>query len=92
MKTEYCVYILRSIKDGKFYTGFTDNINRRLAQHDKGNISTKSTLNRGPFEMIHVEVVNSRLEARTLEKYFKSGSGREVRDEIYANMVDVAQW
>ncbi|KKR77060.1 MAG: hypothetical protein UU21_C0001G0114 [Candidatus Levybacteria bacterium GW2011_GWA2_40_8] len=80
------------MRDGKFYTGFTDDINRRFIQHNKGNVSTKSTLNRGPFMLVHVEITYNRKEARFLEKYFKSGAGREIRQEIYENMVDVAQW
>lgn len=82
----YFVYIIKSEKDKKFYTGITNNIERRLKQHDKGNIATVSTLNRGPFQLMHVEIVTNRLEARELEKYFKSGTGREVRDEIIDNL------
>ncbi len=82
----YFVYILRSQKDGKVYTGITNNIERRLRAHNKGNHATPSTLKRGPFELIHAEVVNDRGEARRLEKYFKSGAGREIRDEI------IKQW
>ncbi len=66
----------------------TDNIERRLQQHNKGNKGTPSTLDRGPFQLIHVEITKNRVEARQLEKYFKSGSGRETRNEI---MVAVAQ-
>lgn len=79
----YYVYIIKSIKDNKFYTGITDNIDRRIEEHNRGKYSTPSTLNRGPFHLIHVEIVVNRQEARLLEKYFKSGSGREVRNELF---------
>ncbi|MDO8621359.1 MAG: GIY-YIG nuclease family protein [Candidatus Levybacteria bacterium] len=78
----YFVYILKSQKDNKFYTGITNNIERRLYVHNRGSHSTSSTLKRGPFDLVHVETVNDRIEARRLEKYFKSGAGREIRDEI----------
>ena len=78
----YFVYILKSQKDEGFYTGITEDIEKRLRTHDKGSHATPSTLKRGPFELIHVEIVDNRNEARKLEKYFKSGAGREIRGEI----------
>ena len=91
MDKEYFVYIIKSKLDGKFYTGITNNIDRRLPEHDRGKRSTPSTLKRGPFGLIHVEVAINRRDARKLEKYFKSGAGREIRNEILRDMVDVAQ-
>ena len=82
MDKEYFVYIIRSLKDNRFYTGFTDNLDRRLNEHDKGKTSTVSTLKREPFELVHVEIADNRIEARKLEKFFKSGMGREIRNEI----------
>lgn len=79
----YFVYILKSLKDNKFYTGFTNNIDRRFQEHNTGKYSTPSTLNRGPFELIHVELVENTLEARTLETFLKSGIGREIRDDLF---------
>ena len=32
----YFVYVIKSIKDGEFYTGFTDNLERRLLEHNQG--------------------------------------------------------
>jgi len=76
------VYIVKSLKDNRFYTGITNNLEKRLSEHNRGVSSTPSTLGRGPFELVHVELVEKRDEARKLEKYFKSGIGREIRDEI----------
>lgn len=88
----YFVYIIQSTKTKQFYTGFTNNLDRRLQEHDTGRKSTPTTLNAGPFELIHIELVESRGEARKLEKYFKSGSGREIRKEIVESlMVAIAQ-
>jgi putative endonuclease len=78
----YFVYILFSLKDHKFYTGLTNNIERRLEEHNRGNYGTPTTLNRGPFSLIHAEEAISLTEARKREKYWKSGQGREVRDII----------
>ena len=77
----YFVYILKSEKDDNIYIGITDNLERRLKQHNKGkNLSTKY---RRPLRLIYHEVVENRNEARKREKYLKSGSGREW---IYKNM------
>ena len=74
----FFVYILQSKKDGTFYTGITDDIQRRLKEHNDGR--TRSTIFRRPWCLIHSEEYASRFEARKREKYWKSGSGREERN------------
>jgi putative endonuclease len=73
----YYVYVIRSLKDGKHYTGMTSNLERRVAEHNKGKKGTPSTSKRGPFILVYNEAVRDRNEARTREKYLKSGAGRE---------------
>lgn len=80
----YFVYIL-SLSTGDYYKGITDNINRRVKQHSLGKVD--ATKNKLPIRLIHVEVVNSRVEARVLEKYFKSGYGREIIQEVADIMI-----
>ena len=70
------VYALRSQKDAGLYISMTGDVKRRLAEHNRGyNRSTKS---RRPFELIFVEELPSRQEARQREKFFKTGQGREL--------------
>ena len=71
----YSVYVLRSTKTGRLYTGFTSDLGRRLVQHDVG--ITKSTRNRGPWELVHEEQFATRGEAMRRERYLKAGQGRE---------------
>ena len=71
----YFVYVLRSLRTGRSYVGFTTNLLQRLAQHNSG--ITKSTKNRGPWELVHQEVFQTRAEAMRRERYWKSGRGRE---------------
>lgn len=78
----YFVYIIRSTKDKKFYTGITNNLERRVFEHNKGKKSTKSTVNRGPFEIIHFEKFSNRKEARAREIFLKSGAGRDFRSKL----------
>jgi putative endonuclease len=71
----FFVYVVRSIKTGRLYTGFTSNLDWRLAQHNRG--ITKSTKNRGPWELVHVERFATRAEAMRRERHLKTGQGRE---------------
>ena len=71
----YYVYVMRSLKDGRLYKGFTSNLKRRIKEHNSGQ--TKSTKGFVPLELIYFEKVNSREEARNREKYLKSGQGRD---------------
>ena len=53
MEQFYYVYILRSLKDGKNYTGYTKNLKLRLEQHNKEQVP--STKNRTPLVLIYFE-------------------------------------
>ncbi len=71
----YYVYVVKSEKDGRLYKGLTDNLEKRLKQHNLGqNKSTKGFM---PWKMVYYEEFQTREEARIREKYFKSGKGRE---------------
>lgn len=76
----YYVYILESIKTKEIYKGLTENLDRRLKEHFQGQ--SRSTKSKRPLKLIYVELCESREEARTIEKFFKSGFGREIIKEI----------
>jgi len=68
------VYAIKSKKDGRIYVGMTDNLERRLKEHNTGK--TKSTKGFIPWELIYkVEFANREI-ARVREKYLKSGFGK----------------
>jgi predicted GIY-YIG superfamily endonuclease len=68
------VYILRSRIDNNLYIGSTNNIGRRLSEHNSGKVdSTKSRL---PFSLEAYVAVRDKAKAIELERYFKTGSGR----------------
>jgi len=76
----FIVYVLRSLKDKKLYVGFTDDLDRRVKEHNDGkNISTKG---RKPFELIFYEGLPTLEEVVEREKFYKSGRGREVLKKI----------
>lgn len=76
----WTVYVLRSLTNNRHYTGYTNNLERRLVEHNSGK--TKSIKFTRPFELIYKETYNTRLEAIRREKFFKSGKGREFLKEI----------
>ena len=53
MEKQWVLYILRC-KDGTLYTGITDDLNRRLAQHRAGK-GAKYTRGRSPLTLVYQE-------------------------------------
>lgn len=70
----FFVYVLRSSKDRNFYTGFTNDLERRLEEHNKGQVP--STRNRTPVELVYWEGCLNQRDATTREKYLKSSWGK----------------
>ena len=42
-----------------------------------------STVNRTEFELVYIEECPDRIEARVRERFWKSGQGREYRDQLF---------
>ncbi|MCK4909748.1 MAG: GIY-YIG nuclease family protein [Planctomycetes bacterium] len=70
----FYTYVIQSTKDGKWYTGSTKNLRKRFSTHNNNKIF--STKNRGPFKLIYYEACINEQDARTREKYLKSGMGK----------------
>jgi putative endonuclease len=70
----FYTYILLSLKNKGFYTGYTANLRKRLTEHQKGKVfSTKS---RQPLKLVYYEACLNEDDARAREKYLKSGMGK----------------
>jgi putative endonuclease len=69
----YYAYILRSETTGKYYIGSTNNLDRRLKEHN-GN-QTTSLKNKGPFVIIYKETFATLRLARKRESEIKSYKG-----------------
>jgi putative endonuclease len=67
------IYIEDAI-DNKLYIGSTNDITRRLTEHNSGKVD--STKNRTPLRLEVYFAVKDKARAITLEQYFKTGSGR----------------
>jgi putative endonuclease len=70
----YYIYVMQSMKDKQFYTGFTRDLQNRLREHNAGRVS--STKKRGPFELIYYEACLNEQDCLAREKYLKSGMGK----------------
>ncbi len=67
----YYVYVLRSLEDNMFYTGYTINLKNRLRSHNEGKVN--STHHRIPFELIYFEASLNQKDALHREKYLPYG-------------------
>jgi len=73
-KMFYYVYVLKSLKDNKFYIGYTANLKKRLIEHRQGMVA--STKSRTPFQLIFYEAYKNKYDAIRREKYLKTSKGK----------------
>jgi len=70
----FYVYVLQSLKDMQFYVGYTNNVEKRLKEHNSGLV--KSTNNRRPLKLIYTEICLNKQDATHREKYLKTSWGK----------------
>lgn len=70
----YYTYVLRSIKDGELYIGWSNDLKRRIEKHNKGLVT--ATKNRLPVKLIYYEACLDEQKAIEREKQLKTGFGR----------------
>lgn len=69
----FYVYVLESLKDNKRYIGYTNNLKKRIEEHNKGiSFSTKF---RKPFKLIYFEGCKNMEDAKRRENYLKTTQG-----------------
>ncbi len=74
------VYILKSLKNGRFYIGSTNDLIRRLAEHTNGQ--GKYTKNVLPLELLFSQEFSTLTEARKMERRLKNFKNREILERI----------
>ena len=77
----FYVYILKC-NDGTYYTGQTDNLEKRLADHHKG-LYEGYTAKRLPVELVYKEEFTTRIEALEAERKIKSWSKKKKETLAY---------
>ena len=75
-RMKYIVYVLKSSVAEKSYVGYTNNLDRRICEHNQGR--TSFTKKFAPWHIIHTEEFDDIESARKREKYLKSASGRRL--------------
>ena len=63
-------YVLKSLKDGKYYYGHAADLKIRLSEHNRGKV--RSTKSRIPFILHYYETFKTKSEAAKREAFFKS--------------------
>lgn len=78
----YYIYLLKSEVDGTTYTGYTNNLQKRIREHNAGK--TKSIKHKLPLVLIHYEEYLDKKSARKREIELKTNSFRkkELLDSI----------
>ena len=69
------VYFLQ-LRNGDIYVGSTNDLRRRFASHQAGQVL--STQSHQPATLKSYVAVETEQQARELERYFKSGSGKAI--------------
>ena len=69
----FTTYVLRNTKTGKHYIGSTNDIERRISEHNRGQ--TRSTRQEGHWIVIYTEIFGSSIKAKEREKQIKSYKG-----------------
>jgi len=75
-----CVYILKSAKNGRYYIGSTNDLERRLVEHNSGKI--KSLRNIRPLIVVFKKQFKYIEEARKVEQRLKKFKNKNILDKI----------
>jgi putative endonuclease len=82
----YYVYILQSELDKELYIGKTADLNRRYAEHLRGQV--ESTRHRRPLKLLCYEAYNEKEEAARREKFLKSSDGKkDIKKRIIESLI-----
>jgi putative endonuclease len=74
----FFVYLLQ-LKNGQIYTGFTQNLEKRLKKHKSGSVPTTDRI--PPEEIVFYAAFKDKTKALECEKYLKSSSGFAFRNK-----------
>ncbi len=79
----YYIYVLWSSKLSKRYVGSTNNVEKRLEEHNRG--FSKFTKSGVPWIKVYQEESSTKTEVLKREKFLKSGQGRAWLDKRLTN-------
>lgn len=70
----YYVYALYSVEKDKFYIGFTEDLRRRIYEHNLGKSFSDRRIKN--LELVYYEACKSKSDSLRREKQLKAGFGR----------------
>ena len=76
----YYVYILKSLKNGSLYIGYTKDLKKRLEQHNNGE--SPATKPFRPYKLVFYEAFLNNIDAKNREIYLKGGYGRKTINKL----------
>ncbi len=76
----YFLYILKSKKNNRYYIGSTNDLERRLQEHNSGK--TKSLKYLRPLQVVFYKEFENEIEARQMERKLKKFKSRDILDKI----------
>ena len=84
----YNIYVLISVSDFRLYIGISEDVDKRLNQHNSGYVL--ATKNRRPFKLLYYECYSELSDAKRREKYLKGGKGHnelkiQIQDALIKN-------
>jgi putative endonuclease len=71
----FFVYILQSETDESFYIGYSENVERRLEQHN--NEESEYTSRKTPWKIVYIEKFELKKDAIKREKFLKNQKSRD---------------
>jgi len=86
----FWVYMLRCA-DGSYYTGHTDNLEKRIGEHTTGAIISCYTFNRRPVELVFSQEFTTREEALTSEQQIKGWSRKKKEAMMRGDWAEVSR-
>jgi len=87
---DFWVYILQCA-DNSYYTGHTDNIEKRIAEHQRGEIPGCYTARRLPVTLVFSQVFSTREEALSSERQIKGWSRAKKAAMIHGDWQEVSR-
>ena len=88
------VYVLENQKDKSWYIGQTDNLKRRVQEHNSKQGGRTTKIKNGEWKLIYAEAYIDKRDAMGRERFLKGGSGRTYLKKQLSNYLvkNVAGW
>ena len=81
----FTVYVLENQNDKSWYIGQTDNLKRRIIEHNSKQGGRTTRIKEGKWKLIYAEAYIDKRDAIGREKFLKGGSGRKYLNKQLAS-------